>query len=370
MRNYVRGPHLLVIFILTCLFQFEWRTSPPWTPTTAGSETLTRSDFLGDSKSQLVSDHYGLEKAKPHLMEYLAVVRLHASIAQEAEVEHAKAQEVALKKAIDKPAANASEPAFIKVGEISAPPQLSVPVSPQSQSLSRAKAVVGPPGTRKTSLGRSIARALGRPFQRIASLLVGCATRLGYGVTVGLTLLADLDNLRRRCARPVVWIPVCYCEHLLCLLEFADSIIAMTTEMKSRRSVNQITTVTHPWRCPQPKVKCGFQRTFLHTLLEIFLLIYMIITPRSDRSVTDLVLLHSTPSHRCSSIGVRSFSYLGTLMRSCIYATVPLPKQLRQNRLSEAHVQLTEPALLQTVAHYTQEAGLHSLECAIGGIVR
>jgi ATP-dependent Lon protease len=47
-----------------------------------------------------------------------------------------------------------------------------------------------------------------------------------------------------------------------------------------------------------------------------------------------------------------------------------LPKQVTQNGLSEAHVELTEPALLQTVTHYTQEAGVRSLERAIGGIVR
>ncbi|KAH9081446.1 hypothetical protein EDB83DRAFT_2254873, partial [Lactarius deliciosus] len=33
-----------------------------------------------------------------------------------------------------------------------------------------------------------------------------------------------------------------------------------------------------------------------------------------------------------------------------------LPKQLTQNGLSEPHVQLTEPALLKTVTHYTWEA--------------
>ena len=47
-----------------------------------------------------------------------------------------------------------------------------------------------------------------------------------------------------------------------------------------------------------------------------------------------------------------------------------LPKQVAQNGLSEAHVKLTEPALLQTVTHYTQEAGVRSLERSIGGIVR
>ena len=149
----MRGPHLLVIFTLTCFLQLEWLTSLPWAPTTAGSETLTRSDFLGKSKSQLDSDHYGLEKVKRRLIEYLAVVRLRALIAQEAEVEQAKAQEVTLKKAIDEPAANVSEPdnqkenacrALIKAGEIPAPPQLPVPVSSQSQSLSRAKAIKAP----------------------------------------------------------------------------------------------------------------------------------------------------------------------------------------------------------------------------------
>jgi ATP-dependent Lon protease len=47
-----------------------------------------------------------------------------------------------------------------------------------------------------------------------------------------------------------------------------------------------------------------------------------------------------------------------------------LPKQVTQNGLSEAHIELTEPALLQMVMHYMQEAGVHSLERAIGGIVR
>jgi ATP-dependent Lon protease len=47
-----------------------------------------------------------------------------------------------------------------------------------------------------------------------------------------------------------------------------------------------------------------------------------------------------------------------------------LPKQVAQNGLSEPHVQLTEPALLHIVTHYTREAGVRALERAIGGVVR
>jgi ATP-dependent Lon protease len=73
----------------------------PWTPPPSGSDTLTRSDFLPNAKSQLDADHFGLDKVKRRLTEYLAVVRLRALIAQEVEVEQVKAQEVVLKDAVE-----------------------------------------------------------------------------------------------------------------------------------------------------------------------------------------------------------------------------------------------------------------------------
>ena len=66
-------------------------------------------------------------------------------------MEQAKAQEVTLKKAIDESATNASEAdnqkknvcmALIKAGSIPAAPKLPALVSPQSQSLSKAKAIL------------------------------------------------------------------------------------------------------------------------------------------------------------------------------------------------------------------------------------
>lgn len=47
-----------------------------------------------------------------------------------------------------------------------------------------------------------------------------------------------------------------------------------------------------------------------------------------------------------------------------------LPKQLQANGLPDAHVTITEPALLHIATRYTREAGVRSLERAIGGVVR
>jgi ATP-dependent Lon protease len=47
-----------------------------------------------------------------------------------------------------------------------------------------------------------------------------------------------------------------------------------------------------------------------------------------------------------------------------------LPKQLKANGLNEDHFAITEPALLHIATRYTREAGVRSLERAIGAVVR
>ena len=47
-----------------------------------------------------------------------------------------------------------------------------------------------------------------------------------------------------------------------------------------------------------------------------------------------------------------------------------LPKQLQANGLDASHITITEPALLHITTRYTREAGVRSLERAIGGVVR
>jgi ATP-dependent Lon protease len=101
-----------------------------------------KPDFLVNAKLQLDADHFGLDKVKRRLTEYLAVVRLRALITQEAEMEQAKAQEVELKDAFedqkDKYNDRASK-ALVRAGERPSP-QILIPPSTSTDGQGPQKA--------------------------------------------------------------------------------------------------------------------------------------------------------------------------------------------------------------------------------------
>ena len=59
--------------------QLEWLTSIPWPSSSShltALEVLRDRQFLSKARRQLDADHYGLDKIKKRLIEYLAIVRL------------------------------------------------------------------------------------------------------------------------------------------------------------------------------------------------------------------------------------------------------------------------------------------------------
>ena len=113
----------------------EWMASLPWSKLAGGLIDI------GKARQVLDEDHFDLEKIKDRILEYLAVKKLR----QEREVV-------------------AGQPASAELPVPAQPP----PVTGDSPAREPILCFVGPPGVGKTSLGQSIARALGRRFVRMS----------------------------------------------------------------------------------------------------------------------------------------------------------------------------------------------------------
>ncbi|KAI0298983.1 Lon protease C-terminal proteolytic domain-containing protein [Multifurca ochricompacta] len=305
--------------------------------------------------SQLDEDHFGLDKVKRRLIEYLAVVRLRALIVQEAEAEQAKAQEVTLKKSIEDSATatdaedKEKEPenacrALVKASEIPASSSTQVQSPPKAGKGIKAPILlfVGPPGTGKTSLGQSIARALGRPFQRIALGGVRDEAEIrGHRRTYVASGPGLLAQALRKAGRmdPVL------------LLDEIDKVGQSNYHGDPSAALLEVL---------DPEQNVAFNDHYVNVPMDLSQVLFICTANSLDTIAPPLL-------DRCEVIQLSGYTHDEKLH---IARRFLLPKQLTQNGLSAAHVQLTEPALLQVVTHYTREAGVRALERAIGGVVR
>jgi len=106
----------------------EWMASLPWSKLAGGAIDIHRA------RQVLDEDHFDLEKVKDRILEYLAVKKLRAERSGQT-------------------AQSGAEPTRVTGDDPAREPIL---------------CFVGPPGVGKTSLGQSIARALGRKFARMS----------------------------------------------------------------------------------------------------------------------------------------------------------------------------------------------------------
>ncbi|MCX7996718.1 MAG: endopeptidase La [Patescibacteria group bacterium] len=120
----------------------DWLVELPWS-----KESQTEID-IKKAEKVLDEDHYGLTKVKERILEFLAVLELR----KRNEAEFAAAKQ---KKGSKKAAAGDST-------------DMSEGIRTEKAQQPTILCFVGPPGVGKTSLGRSIARSLGRKFVKVS----------------------------------------------------------------------------------------------------------------------------------------------------------------------------------------------------------
>ena len=289
----------------------DWMTSLPWSKVTPDDLDVPHARVVLDE------DHYDLKDIKERILEYLAVRKLKADRAKE-EAEQAQEAEAAKDKV---PSASVDHIRREREGVI--------------------LCFVGPPGVGKTSLGQSIARAMGRKFIRQS---------LG-----GVRDEAEIRGFRRTY-----------------IGSMPGRVIQALRRIETRNPVFMLDEVD--------KLGMDFRGDPASALLEV-------LDPEQNREFRDHYLdvpfdlsqvmfictanqLEPIPGPLRDRMEIIQLSGYTEGEKIRIAQGYLIPRQLRENGLRPGEVSFTEAALLQIVRDYTREAGVRNLEREIGRACR
>jgi ATP-dependent Lon protease len=259
----------------------DWLVGLPWNVSTDDRLDIREAARILDE------DHYGLDKVKERILEYLAVRTLADTI--------------------------------------------------RSPIL----ALVGPPGVGKTSLGRSVARAMGRKFVRMS---------LG-----GIHDEAEIRGHRRTYigalpGRVIQNIKTAGTNNPVFMLDEIDK-IGMDFRGDPSSALLEVL---------DPEQNNTFQDNYLEVPFDLSKVLFIATgnlidpIPAALRDRMEIVQLPGYTQHEKIEIGKRFL----------------IPKQKENHGLKDKHIVITDEAMTELVQAYTKEAGVRNLEREIANIMR
>jgi len=200
---------------------------------------------------------------------------------------------------------------------------------------------VGPPGTGKTSLGQSIARTLGRKFERFS--LGGMhdeAELRGHRRTyIGAMAGRLLQAMRRAGARnPVLLL---------------DEVDKLGRDFRGDPAAALLEVL-------DPEQNKTFRDNYLDLAFDLSKVLF----------ITTANSLDTIPQPLLDRMEILRLSGYSTEEKEQIARTYLIPRQLKATGLTEEQIEFTEDGLKAIISGYTREAGLRRLEQAIGRVAR
>ena len=289
----------------------EWITDLPW------SEYSTDSADLSAAEKILNEDHYEMRKAKERIIEFIAVRQL-------------SAQTLALPE-------NAA--ASAETGEIG--DEVKIRNMGQISIKGPILCFVGPPGTGKTSLGKSVARALGRKFIRISLGGVRDEAEIrGHRKTyVGALPGKIIQSMRKAGTMNPVFL--------------LDEIDKLSHDFRGDPASALLEVL-------DPEQNSTFTDHYMEVPYDLSKVLF----------ITTANSLHSIPYPLLDRMEIIEIPGYGENEKLAIAKKFLVPKELMENGLSRAKIVFKDEAILEIIRHWTMESGVRSLEREIARCVR